>query len=35
MYEIFFNKEVLKYNYIGLLNNIINGICKINIVDKL
>lgn len=34
MYELFFNKEVLKYNYIGL-NNIINGICKINIVDKL
>lgn len=30
MYELFPNKEVLKYNHIGL-----NGICKINTVDKL
>lgn len=34
MYELFPNKEVLKYNHIGL-NNITNGICKINTVDKL
>lgn len=34
MYELFPNKEVLKYNHIGL-NNISNGICKINTVDKL
>lgn len=34
MYELFPNKEVLKYNHIGL-NNITNSICKINTVDKL
>lgn len=34
MYELFPNKEVLKYYHIGL-NNITNGICKINTVDKL
>lgn len=34
MYELFPNKEVLKYNHIGL-NNITNGICKTNTVDKL
>lgn len=34
MYKLFPNKEVLKYNHIGL-NNITNGICKINTVDKL